>query len=123
MGLTRDENKAHYQIHAYQPGSIQLNDITYKKSMIVTPAKLIECWPPQYFKELAREHFDMIGELRPAILLIGTGKTLQFPDITLYGRLINEGIGIEIMDTAAACRTYNALTAENRNVAAALIIH
>jgi len=55
-------------------------------------------------------------------MLYPLGITLQFPALETYGDLINHGIGIEIMDTAAACRTYNALTAENRQVAAALIL-
>ena len=64
----------------------------------------------------------MILDFEPEILLIGTGDQLTFPLLEIYGDLINAGIGVEIMDTHAACRTYNALTSENRNVAAALII-
>ena len=86
------------------------------------PNQLITDWTPQTFAELSSEHFNIIQQLRPDILLIGCGSTLQFPSPRMYGALINAGIGVEIMDTHAACRTYNALTAENRNVAAALVI-
>lgn len=122
MPLTLDENSAAYQIRAYTPGQIRINDQFYQTSIIIAPDKLIENWPPQRISELTHEHFAVITELRPAILLIGTGSRLEFPPMEMYGDLINAGIGVEIMDTRAACHTYNVLTAEQRNVVAALII-
>jgi len=122
MGLELDENPAMYQIRAYRPGSIQVNETIYSHSIIVSPQKIIENWRPQHISTLTRADFDIISEFSPAILLVGTGSKLEFPALEVYGDLINEGIGIEVMDTSAACRTYNALTAENRNVVAALII-
>lgn len=122
MSLTLDDNHADFQIKGYKPGFIQVNQEVYTRSIIVSPYKLIENWPPQTISELALEHLKEAASLEPAILIIGTGEHLLFPSIELYGDLINEGIGIEIMDTSAACRTYNILTSENRNVVAALII-
>ena len=122
MSLTLDNNQAKFQIRAYQPGTIQVNDLEFTHSIIVTPEKCINDWIPQSIDELKREHLDIILELRPDILLIGTGSTLEFPDLAVYGELINHGIGVEVMNTHAACRTYNALTAEDRSVAAALIV-
>jgi uncharacterized protein len=122
MSLTLDDNNATYQIKGFKPGTIQVNQQTYNRSIIVTPNKLIENWAPQLISELTHEDLKFITELKPAVLIIGTGEELQFPDVELYGDLINAGIGVEIMDTSAACRTYNVLTAENRNVVAALII-
>jgi uncharacterized protein len=90
--------------------------------VIVAPQHLIENWSPQTVNELSFESFAPILALKPDILLIGTGSTHIFLDIEIYGELLNLGIGVEIMDTSAACRTYNALSAENRNVVAALII-
>ncbi len=122
MSLNLDENSASYQIRAYQPGVLQVNDQTFTNSIIITPDKLINTWPPQSIDELTREHLTEVIALHPSILLIGTGHELQFPDIKIYGDLINYGIGVEIMNTHAACRTYNVLTSEGRSVAAALII-
>jgi uncharacterized protein len=122
MSLTLDENRASYQIRGYQPGEIQINDLIYTNSVIIGPEKLIENGLPRHMKELNAGHLAILIDLHPTILLIGTGSLLQFPPIELYGDLINHGIGVEIMDTRAACRTYNALTAENRNVMAVLII-
>lgn len=122
MSLVQDENYAKYQIKAYEPGRIQVNEQVYTQSIIVSPLVLITDWKPQIISELAEEHLGIIFELQPAILLIGTGSKIHFPPIDIYGDLINHGIGVEIMDTSAACRTYNVLTAEDRNVVAALII-
>ena len=122
MTLSIDENQTNYQIRAYKPGNIQVNELTYSRSIIVSPERLVDNWKPQCISELTKNDLAIILELSPAILLIGTGSALAFPGLEVYGDLINEGIGIEVMDTSAACRTYNALTAENRNVAAALII-
>ncbi len=122
MSLNLDENSATYQIRAYQPGLIQVNDQFFACSIIITPERLINTWAPQSIDELTREDLATIVELRPSILLIGTGHELQFPDIKIYGDLINYGIGVEIMNTHAASRTYNVLTSEGRSVAAALII-
>lgn len=120
--LTLDDNSAQYQIRSYQPGTITINDKTLSSSVIITPTQLIETWAPQSVAELTSDSFAIIADLRPDILLIGTGASIIFIPAEMYGQLINLGIGVELMDTRAACRTYNALSAENRNVAAALII-
>ncbi len=122
MSLTLDDNQANFQIRGYKPGFIQVNQQTYQHSIIVSATHLVENWAPQTISALTVEHLRIASQLEPAILIIGTGERLQFPTIDLYGELINQHIGVEIMDTSAACRTYNILTAENRNVVAALII-
>lgn len=120
--LDLDENQASYQIRSYKPGSIQVNEKTFTQSIIIAPDKLIEGWFPQTITELTAESLSLIIQLKPDVLLIGTGSTMHFLAAEVYGDLINAGIGVEIMDTSAACRTYNALSSENRKVAAALII-
>jgi len=120
--LELDENRATFQIRAYKPGMIQINDKILNNSLIITPDQLIENWQPQTIGELTTESLASIPGLQPDILLIGTGTKMAFISVEIYGELINQGIGVEIMDTSAACRTFNALTAENRNVVAALII-
>ena len=120
--LNLDENNASYQIRAFKPGIIKINEQIFTQSIIIAPNQLIENWAPQTINELTAESLTPVIALKPDILLIGTGATLTFLSIEIYGDLINLGIGVEIMDTSAACRTYNALSAENRNVIAALII-
>ena len=122
MPLDLDNNQAKYQIRAYQPGAIVVNELKLTHSIIVGPDQLIDNWRPQSVADLQVSDFDIIINAKPAILLIGTGAQQIFIDTTLYGNLINLGIGVELMDTSAACRTFNALTAENRHVMAALLI-
>ena len=121
-GLELDENKSTYQIRSYTPGAIKVNEQIFHRSLIITPSQLISTWPPQSIQELSYASLELILPLKPDVLLIGTGSTLIFPDISVYGELINLGIGVEVMNTSAACYTFNALTAENRRVVAALII-
>lgn len=120
--LDLDNNESKYQIRSYTPGMIQINDKKYTHSLIVSADQLIEAWEPQNIAEITAESLAPIIALKPDILLIGTGSTLVFLSVEIYGDLINHGIGVEIMDTSAASRTFNALTAEYRNVVAALII-
>lgn len=122
MSLTLDDNTARYQIRSYTPGEIRINDLHFTKSIIVSPTQIIENWSPQSIDELSQNDFLIFLELKPAILLIGTGATHKIISIEFYGELINAGIGVEVMNTSAACRTFNALTAEERNVAAALLL-
>ena len=117
-----DHNSALYQIRAFKPGMIKINETVFTESIIITPTQLIEHQLPQSADALTKAAFLKIMELKPDIFLIGTGSTHLLIPIELYGHLINLKIGVEVMQTAAACRTYNALSAENRNVAAALLI-
>lgn len=64
----------------------------------------------------------MILEMQPEVVLIGTGHSLRFPEPHLLAPVIRQGLGYEVMDTQAACRTYNILANESRNVVAALLI-
>lgn len=120
--LNLDENQAKFQIRAYKAGKIQINENIYTKSIIVTPDTLLEDWQPQTVEEITAESLQPIIALQPDILLLGTGSKLHFLSPALYGELINKNIGVEVMSTQSACSTYNALTAENRRVAAALIL-
>lgn len=92
------------------------------QSAIVTPELLIKEWPPQTVAELTREHIQQLAALKPEVVIVGTGKRLQWPDRALLTPLMEAGIGYEIMDTAAACRTYNILSYEGRVVAVALMM-
>ncbi len=117
-----DNNSAQYQIRAFKPGQIQVNDKILSCSLILSATQLIENWAPKQASEITAETLKQAAALKPKILLIGTGKSQEFIPLEVYGELLNQGIGVEVMDTAAACRTYNALTSENREVAAALIL-
>lgn len=90
-------------------------------SVIITPRQLIRDWPPEAPDQLQETHFAVFLELRPEVLLLGTGQKLVFPNMGILAGLMEKGIGVEVMDTAAACRTYNILMLEGRDVAVALL--
>lgn len=120
--LSLDENQAKFQIRAYKAGKIQINENIYTKSIVVSPDALLVDWQPQTIDELTAESLKIIMTLQPDIVLLGTGSQLHFLSPSIYGELINKNIGVEVMSTQSACSTYNALSAENRRVAAALLL-
>ena len=122
MKFTLADNSGNYIIRSYDPGEVVIDDYRYNSSVIVTPKQIIDNWPPQSFTDLAPEHFNSLIDLNPQLIILGTGTTQQFPRPELYASLVNQGMGIEVMATSAACRTYNILVAEGRNVAAALLL-
>jgi uncharacterized protein len=89
---------------------------------VVLPDSLIEPWDIAGFDALSRAHFEYLLSLQPEIVLLGTGTQLRFPAPALSRPLLAARIGLEVMDTRAACRTYNILMAEGRKVAAALLL-
>ena len=109
-------------ITSYDAVSIAVNGRRLTKSFLLTPQRLIEDWPPASCDQLTVTDLLAIAELDSPIVLFGTGKRQRFPAPALLRPLLDRRVGVEIMDSQAACRTYNILMAEGRDVAAALII-
>jgi uncharacterized protein len=109
-------------IRRYAPGHITINEQVYAGSLIVTPQQIIADWPPVAFTDLLAGHFETIVALQPEVVILGTGARLQFPAAALVRSLVEANIGLEVMDTGAACRTYNILMSDGRRVAAALLM-
>jgi uncharacterized protein len=95
---------------------------SFSRTLVVTPHQLIRDWPPQSMDEIGPSHLETLVELEPEIVLLGSGPQLQWPDPELVQTLVDRGIGFEVMDTGAACRTYNILMSEHRRVVAALLM-
>lgn len=110
-----------YLITGYGSDHILVNGQRHETSLVLLPDKVITGWA-EHLSRLNQTHFDTLVLRAPEIILLGTGKTLRFPSPALYAGLLQANIGVEVMDTAAACRTYNILAAEGRRVAAALIL-
>ncbi len=104
------------------PGEPPLPTKRVQRSIIITPRNLIEDWAPQTHAELTEAHFETIAALKPEIVLLGTGSKLVFPKPAFTAPLLRRGIGVETMATAAACRTYNFLVSDGRDVAVALMM-
>lgn len=109
-------------ITAFDPQFVQVNQTRHAASLIVLRERLVENWPVRMLEDLAESHFETLAGLGVEIVLLGTGRTLRFPHPRLSSRLLSQRIGLEVMDTGAACRTYNILSGEGRSVAAALIV-
>ena len=120
LHLTTAENN--YLITAYSRGFVEINKQKYAQNLIVAPDKLILDWQATDFASLNTAHFLQIAELKPGVVLFGTGESHQFLHPQIYQELTKQNIPLECMTTAAACRTYNILMSEGRNVAAALLV-
>ncbi len=107
---------------AYGENYVTINQQQHTQSLIVLPEQPVEMWSPCNMEELTPTHFEAILRYRPEIILFGSGATLRFPSIEIRRTLANALIGLEVMDTFAACRTYNILAGEGRKVAAALLM-
>lgn len=122
MKFAQDNQDKGYVITSYCDDSISINGKAFEQSLIITADRLIESWGPADIHSLQSEHIDEILTLRPELVLIGTGNRLIFPAIECYSALIRAGIGVDFMDTGAACRTYNILMSEDRDVVAGIIL-
>ncbi|MGB9092645.1 MAG: Mth938-like domain-containing protein [Gallionella sp.] len=107
---------------AHGPDYVMVNGERYDRSIVVLAEEVRVDWTVANFDDLGTAHFSYFLALRPDVLLLGTGVRQRFPHPRLYSALTNAGIGVECMDTPAACRTYNILVAEDRRVVAAILI-
>ncbi len=101
---------------------VAINGQRFHHPMVVTANGVRSDWTPSGFDDLTSAHFDYFLEMKPEVLLLGTGAKQRFARPELFSRLILAGISIEFMDTPAACRTYNILVAEDRKVVAAVLL-
>jgi len=122
MKISLDQPATINVVRGYGPGVIRIGDRSLGSSLIVTPTTLIVDWRPTGIGQLLAEDLEPLLRLRPEVLLIGSGARQVFPERATLAALYSAGLGFEIMDTGAACRTYNVLAAEGRDVAAALIV-
>lgn len=109
-------------ITAYSAESFSVNGVAYPCHLAVAPAALAEAWIDGEFESLQAEHLAALLAHKPSVLLLGTGSRQHFPAPSVLRPLIDAGVGCEVMDTGAACRTYNILASEGRLVVAALLL-
>ena len=104
------------------PGWVRVGPTEYRRNLVLLPDAVIEGWAPDGFAALAEPDFAALLAHAPETVLLGTGARQQFPHPRLLQALSAAHVGVEVMDTRAACRTFNILVAEDRRVAAALIV-
>ncbi len=122
MEFSKDNGNAAFQIKAYQNGNLIVNNKSYDFPIVVMPEHLIAPWGPTSFEALKAEHFEILLSYKPQVVLFGSGERLRFLSPKLIASLTDHQIGVEVMSTSAAARTYIVLMAEGRQVAAALFV-
>ena len=116
------ELSARLVIRGVSSDAIRINEETYAESIALTAEEMIGPWKTTDVDQLVAEHFDSVFATRPEVVLLGTGEANVFPPRELTFAFARMGIGLEVMDTAAAARTFNVLANEGRRVAAVLYL-
>jgi uncharacterized protein len=109
-------------ITGFGEGWVRIGTQEFRENVVITPSTIEVDWAPRGFDELDEGSFRALLVSSPEVAILGTGRTMRFPHPRLTRPLTEAQVGLEVMDTAAACRTYNILAGEGRKVVAALII-
>ncbi len=107
---------------SHGPGYVAVNGTHHSGSVAICGRETLNDWAPHGFEGLEPAQFDQLANMGAEIVLFGSGDRQRFPRPELLKPLISRGIGLEVMDTKAACRTYNILVAEGRHVACGVLI-
>jgi uncharacterized protein len=122
MKFQLDEPQGGNSISRHDARSVWVNGRPHTASVLVPWRGDVQAWAPSRFEELSAAHFEAILAIKPELVIFGSGARLRFPGPALWRALVGARIGFEVMDIGAACRTYNVLASEGRNVLAALLI-
>jgi uncharacterized protein len=123
MKLHLNQPSGRYSFSGYGEGYVEINGTRHASSLLITPNALyLDEWQQLDFSGLDEPHFERLARLKPEMVLLGTGMQQRFPHPRLSRALVQAGIGLDVMDTRAACRTYNILLAEDREVAALILL-
>lgn len=122
MKLHASSTRQYQTVTGYFENGVEINAQPYDYSLIVMPEEAPRAWPVVSFEDLTATHFEQILADQPDVVILGTGLKQRFVHPKLSAPLTMKRIGVECMDTQAACRTYNILMAEGRKVTLALII-
>ena len=121
MKLQADRIEGQNAIARHGPGGVIVNGVEHRRSVIVPWSGEVRAWQVDAFTALTEAHFEALAALAPELVIFGSGSRIRFVHPALLKALTERRIGVETMDTAAACRTYNVLLAEGRSVVAALL--
>lgn len=122
MKFQLDEPQGGNSISRHDGQCVWVNGEAYNSSLLVPWKGDVVAWPPARFADLSEHHFEQLLVLRPELVIFGSGSRIRFAKPLLLRSLIAAHIGVETMDLAAACRTYNVLASEGRAVLAALLL-
>lgn len=122
MQLTQDLPDYAYALRMADGRQAKVNDRLLTRSFVLAPDTLVEDWQAPPADDLQPNHLQPLLELNPALVILGTGERQVFPAAAVMALFLTRGIGIEVMNNAAAARTYNVLAAEGRRVAAGFLL-
>ncbi|GGB85044.1 Mth938-like domain-containing protein [Pseudoduganella buxea] len=122
MKLHASNTKQYQTVTGYFQGGVEINAQPYDYSLLMLPETAPRAWPVSAFDQLTVEHFEQLLAEQPDVVILGTGERQRFIHPRLSAPLTAQRIGVECMDTNAACRTYNILMGEGRKALLALII-
>lgn len=122
MQLTLENPDFRYSLRGASPNGVLVNDRLLSRSFILSPMTLVEDWRPCDAASLLPEDLEPLLALEPSVVLLGSGPTLRFPSAAVMAACLTRGIGIEVMDNAAAARTFNVLATEARKVVAGFLL-
>lgn len=121
IDLTFERHGEYHFVHSVDESGIRIGEEHYTTSLILTPEQIVTNWWPQSIVEVQAAHLDALFALEPEVALLGTGARQAFLPRALMVEVYRRGVGLEVMTTDAACRTFNILASDGRRVAAALL--
>lgn len=122
MKIEREFAAGQNTFTAYGEGWVEVAGRRYTRSVVVAAERILEGWTGGGIGTLAESETAALVDWKPEVLLLGTGASFRFPSPAVVAPLYRAGVGVEVMDTRAACRTYNILLGEGRRVVAAIVV-
>lgn len=122
MDLSLEQSEGYLLVRRVDARSVTLLDRVIEHSFLLTPAGITEAWPVTAAGNLGVDDVPALLALKPEVVIVGTGERQAFPAAAFMAGFLRKGIGIEVMDNAAAARTYNLLAGEDRKVVAGFIL-
>ena len=122
MQLFQEAPDTRYQLRSADGELARVNELELRRSFVLSPEELLDDWRPRNIDELQPADMDALLALQPALVLLGSGARQRFPAPAVLAACLGRGIGIEVMDNAAAARTFNLLAGEGRRVVAGFLL-
>jgi uncharacterized protein len=122
MKLTDEKIAGINLIRSYAAGEVRIGETVIRGSCLISADQIVSDWRPRTAAELSIEDLEPVLAMQPEVVVIGSGPRQEFPAPEILGAVLSRGIGCEVMDTGAACRTYNILASEGRTVVMALLL-
>ncbi|PZO10160.1 MAG: hypothetical protein DCF27_03740 [Lysobacteraceae bacterium] len=122
MQLAQENPDFTYVLRGASEAGVLVNQETLTRSFLLTPNRIVQDWRPTSAADLTPDDMLALLELEPALVLLGTGPRQRFPSAAAMAALLTRGIGIEVMDSGAAARTFNVVATEGRKVVVAFLL-